>query len=218
MTLDLSTFSDEQLRVFLRRTRTRPLIAFLAGLPDADRERLLALLSPTSQSLLRARLSGPVAGSSDYALRILEDIAHPPPCIFCQIVAGGAAGSFVYRDDHISAFMDLYPVTRGHLLIVPNAHAEQIHAVPPDVAGHMLHVAQRIAAGLPATTLGCDGYNLFVANGGASGQDIFHVHLHVIPRYHGDGFGFNFPDGYPQQAARAVLDHLAGQIAACVAL
>jgi histidine triad (HIT) family protein len=154
-----------------------------------------------------------VSGSADYAKTILKRITgQEHPCIFCSILAGESPGSFVYRDELVSVIMDLYPITHGHLLIIPNTHAASMHEVEPEVAARMMHVAQRIARGMSDDSFGCDGYNLFLANGGAGHQDVFHVHLHVIPRYHGDGFGFILPEGYPQEAERDELNRLASQI------
>jgi histidine triad (HIT) family protein len=140
-----------------------------------------------------------------------------PACIFCQIVAGQAEASFVYRDEVCSAFMDIQPVNAGHLLIVPNAHAVGLADLPPETGAHMLNLAQclagalRGAAGEPGGPR-CEGVDLFLADGEAAGQEVFHAHLHVIPRFAGDGFGFVFPPGYHDLPPRAELDRLAEAI------
>lgn len=134
-------------------------------------------------------------------------------CIFCAILAGKAPGSFVYRDAQVAVFMDAYPLTRGHMLIVPIQHTASIGDVAPTVAGLMFQKAQALGHALMHSELQCDGYNFFLANGGAAGQDVFHAHLHVIPRYHGDGFGFTLPPNYPQETARNVLDRQAAMLA-----
>ncbi|MBN1921831.1 MAG: HIT family protein [Anaerolineae bacterium] len=135
-------------------------------------------------------------------------------CIFCAILEGRAPASFIYRDDTVAAFMDLYPVTPGHLLIIPTAHAASLTEVAPAVAAHIMELAQRLGRAVSASNLGCDGFNLFLANGGAAGQDIFHSHLHILPRFHGDGFGFRFPGHYPQEAKREMLDQQAAHLRA----
>jgi histidine triad (HIT) family protein len=132
-------------------------------------------------------------------------------CIFCMILGGQANASFLYRDEEIAAFMDVRPVTEGHTLIVPVEHWVTMDEVPEAIAGRMLALAGRIARALPATVR-MDGYNLFVANGEQAGQEVFHVHLHVLPRYKGDGFGFRFPEGYGTLAVREQLDRLAERI------
>ena len=89
-------------------------------------------------------------------------------CIFCRIIAGAVEASFVHRDELVSAFLDIRPVTPGHLLVVPNDDVVAMHELPDVVRA--------------------EGTNLFVADGEAAGQDVFHAHLHVIPRFTGDGF------------------------------
>jgi histidine triad (HIT) family protein len=129
-------------------------------------------------------------------------------CIFCQILAGAADASFVYRDDDVAAFMDVRPITQGHVLIVPTEHHVVMDEVPETTAGRMLSVAGQIARALP-NVVRMEGYNLFVANGEPAGQEVLHVHLHVLPRYRGDGFGIRFPGGYGKLAGRDELNELA---------
>jgi diadenosine tetraphosphate (Ap4A) HIT family hydrolase len=109
-------------------------------------------------------------------------------CIFCAIVAGDAPASVVYDDEQVIAFMDLYPVTPGHALVVPRAHTVGLLDLDAETGGRMLSVAQRVARALARSSLRSDGVNLFLADGEVAGQDVFHSHLHVIPRYEGDGF------------------------------
>ncbi len=137
-------------------------------------------------------------------------------CIFCAIVAGRAPASIVYRDDVCTAFMDRQPVTPGHLLVVPNRHATYLAEVDEATAGHLFQVARRLDAALRASGLRCEGVNIYLADGEAAGQEVFHVHLHVIPRYRGDGFGLRFPPGYGARPARSELDEQAGRIRAAL--
>ena len=132
-------------------------------------------------------------------------------CIFCLILGGGAEASHLYRDDLVAAFMDIRPITEGHALVIPLEHYVTMDEVPEEIAGRMTAVSGRIAKALEGT-IRMDGYNLFVANGEEAGQEVFHVHLHVIPRYRGDGFGFRFPPGYGRVAARHELDALAEKL------
>ena len=136
-----------------------------------------------------------------------------PGCIFCDILAGRAQASFVHRDDRCAAFMDIQPITPGHLLVVPVRHAASLAELDPDTGGHIFRVAQRMAAAVRRSGIRCEGIDLFLADGAAAGQDVFHVHLHVIPRFAGDGFGLRFPPGYGRRPARADVDALAAQIA-----
>jgi diadenosine tetraphosphate (Ap4A) HIT family hydrolase len=146
---------------------------------------------------------------------VIADWSDPADrsCIFCKILAGEAPGSFVYRDAQVAVLMDIYPLTPGHMLIISVQHAASIAAVDPSVAGLMFQSAQALGRAVMRSGLGCDGYNFFLANGGVAGQDVFHAHLHVIPRYHADGFDFVLPPHYPQEAARAVLDRQAAMLA-----
>lgn len=111
-----------------------------------------------------------------------------PTCIFCQIVAGDADATLLYEDDTLIVFLDINPVTPGHTLVVPRAHMPALSDVDPWTGAHMFNVAQRMAKALRASGLRCEGVNLFYADGEAAFQEVFHAHLHVFPRYEGDGF------------------------------
>ena len=136
------------------------------------------------------------------------------PCIFCSIVAGQAEASVVHRDDLCLAFMDLHPVNPGHLLVVPLDHATYLADLPAATGAHMFTVAQQLAARLRRSGLRADGVNVFLADGEAAGQEVCHVHLHVIPRFAGDGFGLTFGPSYGQPVPRERLDRDAAAITA----
>jgi histidine triad (HIT) family protein len=133
-------------------------------------------------------------------------------CIFCAILAGEQPASVVYQDDLCTAFMDARPVNPGHTLVVPNAHAASLAELDPETGGRMFRVAQRIAAALRRSTVRCEGVNLFLADGEVAMQSVFHVHLHVLPRHGGDGFGFRFGPSYFERPERAALDRVAEEI------
>ncbi|QXQ13488.1 HIT family protein [Skermania piniformis] len=132
-----------------------------------------------------------------------------PYTIFGDIVAGRAPASKVYEDDDVCAFMDIRPITPGHLLVVPKIPARSLAELDPAVGGKLFAVGQRLAAALRASEVGCDGVNFFLADGVVAGQEVFHVHLHVIPRTVDDGFRLQFRVRFPP---RADLDYLAGSI------
>jgi histidine triad (HIT) family protein len=116
-------------------------------------------------------------------------MSFDPDCIFCQIIDGQAPADVVYRDDMLIAFMDIHPVTPGHLLVVPKYHSSDLTGLPEEYASRLLMVAGKLSATLRRSELRCEGINLFMAMGEIAGQTVFHTHLHIIPRFKGDGFG-----------------------------
>jgi histidine triad (HIT) family protein len=130
-------------------------------------------------------------------------------CVFCRILAGLEPASFVYTDELAAAFMDINPVTRGHALVVPRAHVVDIYEASDELAAAMFVVAARLARAMKGA-LGCDGVNFWMANEPPAGQVVMHAHLHVIPRYVGDGFGLR--RGSTGRASRAELDELAQRL------
>ncbi|NAS25349.1 HIT domain-containing protein [Herbidospora sp. NEAU-GS84] len=109
-------------------------------------------------------------------------------CVFCAIVRGEAEASVPYADDQVMAIMDIAPVTPGHLLVIPRVHAVGLDDLDEDTGAHIWRIGHRMARALRRSGLRCDGVNVFLADGAAAFQEIFHVHLHVFPRYEGDGF------------------------------
>ena len=131
-------------------------------------------------------------------------------CLFCRILAGELPASFVYRDDRCAAFMDIQPVNPGHLLVVPLRHAASLADIDGAEAAALMRVAHAAAAALRASGVRCEGVNFFLADGAAAMQEVFHVHLHVFPRYRGDGFGLKFSaEYYTRRPERQELDDLA---------
>jgi diadenosine tetraphosphate (Ap4A) HIT family hydrolase len=134
-------------------------------------------------------------------------------CIFCSIVRGEAPATFTHEDDTVVAFMDIQPITHGHMLVVPREHAVLMHDVNETVAMRAFKVARQLAE-LARQTLGASGVNLFVADGEVAFQDVPHFHVHVIPRYPGDGFSLSFPPAYENAPSRAELETVAAAIRA----
>jgi histidine triad (HIT) family protein len=118
------------------------------------------------------------------------------PCIFCDILAGLKPAKFVHRDDLCAAFMDTHPVNPGHVLVVPIRHAVMLSELDEETAGHLLKVAQRVDIAIRSSGIQCDGVNLYLADGRTAGQEVMHVHLHVIPRFSGDGHHLRFSPAY----------------------
>lgn len=111
-------------------------------------------------------------------------------CVFCDIVAGSAPARVVYSDDHILAFLDVRPITRGHTLVVPRVHATGLTDLPDPTGARMLSVSRHVAAAMKASRLSVDGINLTLNDGRSACQSVFHTHLHVIPRTSGDRLRF----------------------------
>jgi histidine triad (HIT) family protein len=133
-------------------------------------------------------------------------------CVFCGILAGSLPASVVMRDAGCTAFMDIQPVNAGHVLVVPDNHAASLADLPEDAGAQLFRTAQKVAAALYASDLRCEGINLFLADGEAAGQEVFHVHLHVIPRFEGDGFGLTFGPDYADRPNREGLKLAAARI------
>lgn len=108
-------------------------------------------------------------------------------CVFCLIERGDAPASVVYEDELVLAFLDLQPINEGHTLVIPRHHAVGLADLEDDTGARMFGVARRIAAALRRSPLRCEGVNLFLADGEAALQEVLHAHLHVVPRWSGDG-------------------------------
>lgn len=108
-------------------------------------------------------------------------------CIFCKIVAGKIPSTRLHEDEKAIVFLDINQSARGHLLVVPRAHAGVWHELDGETAAHLAQLALRLAPSV-LRSMKADGYNLVVNNGEAAGQEVMHVHLHLIPRWNGDHY------------------------------
>ncbi len=135
-------------------------------------------------------------------------------CAFCRIARHESEASIVYQDDQVTAFMDYRPVNPGHCLVIPNEHAAVLADLSVEYAERMFAVGVMLAGALSRSGLRCEGVNLFLSDGPAAGQTVFHSHLHVLPRFRGDGF--RVPVGTGRRASRGELESHAGQIMAAL--
>jgi histidine triad (HIT) family protein len=133
-------------------------------------------------------------------------------CVFCAIVRGDAERSVVYEDDLLLVIMDLHPVNSGHALAFPKRHLAYLAELDKGIAAALFAAALRTAAALRGSGIRCEGVNLFVADGEVAGQEVFHVHLHVIPRFSGDPFRVEREGGPSEAASRDELDSAAEQL------
>jgi histidine triad (HIT) family protein len=132
-------------------------------------------------------------------------------CVFCGIVEEKIESSRVYADERVIAFLDTRPVTAGHTLVVPRAHGAALAEIQPEDGAAMFEAAMKVDAALRRSGLPCEGVTLWLADGEAAGQDVFHTHLHVIPRFAGDGFGLRLPPDY-RERDRAELNGTAERV------
>ena len=104
------------------------------------------------------------------------------PCVFCEIIGGKNKGHMIYEDEHHVAFLDRYPITEGHSLVVPKHHYEMITDMRPEDTGRLFSIVPRLARAVMLAT-GADAFSLGQNNGRAARQIVPHVHVHIIPRY-----------------------------------
>ena len=135
-------------------------------------------------------------------------------CVFCKILQGNAEGSVVYEDEACVALMDIQPVNPGHILVIPRVHASYLSELAENTGAKVFTTGMRMARALRKSGVKCEAVNLFLADGEAAGQEIFHVHLHVLPRFEGDDFGLKFGPHYGEKPSRASLDEVARKIKA----
>lgn len=141
-------------------------------------------------------------------------VAPQPTCPFCDLIHGAGEVSMCYEDADVVAFMDIQPVNAGHVLVVPREHHESLVDIPHALAMHIFEVVMELAP-VVRQMAGTDGLNIVVNSGAAAGQDVFHYHVHVIPRRQHDGFDIPLPFPGSEMPDRTVLDvHAARVIAA----
>lgn len=132
-------------------------------------------------------------------------------CIFCKIVEGSLPSEKIYEDEHVVAMMDIMPVTKGHVLIIPKNHRENIYEMTEDEAANLFKVAPKIANILKEEFTPA-GMNLLQNNGAPAGQAVFHFHLHFIPRYdETDGYSSNW-DPKVEEFTKEKIQEMAQQI------
>lgn len=132
-------------------------------------------------------------------------------CIFCKIVRKEIPAQIVYENGKTIAFLDIKPVNPGHALIVPKEHYPDFASTPDDQLGDIAAVARKVAKAA-VKALGADGFNIGVNNGRAAGQLVDHMHLHVMPRFAGDGHelwhGKAYEPGEAEKVAAEIVDAL----------
>jgi len=107
-------------------------------------------------------------------------------CLFCKIISGEIPSKLVYEDDYVYAFLDIYPASEGHTLVAPRKHFSSFTDMSPEDVARLFEAARKITAAVEKA-FSADGSNIGINNGEAAGQEVPHVHVHVIPRKKGDG-------------------------------
>ncbi|MHC4993895.1 MAG: HIT family protein [Planctomycetota bacterium] len=135
-----------------------------------------------------------------------------PDCIFCKIIAGQIPCHKIHEDDHTLAFLDIGPLSHGHCLLIPKDHHETLTTMPPEEAGICMANVTHIARAVQRVT-GVEGYNVLQNNGKVSGQEVPHVHFHIIPRAEGDGLGYRWnPGPLDNDVARQLLADITAKL------
>ncbi|SIS13196.1 HIT family protein [Williamsia sterculiae] len=107
-------------------------------------------------------------------------------CVFCEIVAGRSPARLVYSDPDVIGLLDIHPVRPGHTLVIPRRHVTDLSGLTDELGGKVFAAARRVAAAMRTSRIAADGVNVLVNDGRAAFQTVFHHHVHVLPRHHGD--------------------------------
>ena len=144
---------------------------------------------------------------------MVSDMTKSSPArVFCAIISGEAPASVVCQDARAMAVMTINPVNPGHVLVIPKLHYAYLADVPEHLGAHIFTMGQRVAAAIRRSGVRCEGVNMFLTDGEAAFQEVFHFHLHVFPRSREDEFRIDANwSSYPP---RHELDTIAQTIAA----
>ena len=130
-------------------------------------------------------------------------------CIFCKLANGVIPTNSIYEDEDFNVILDLAPATKGHALILPKQHADNLYELPEETAAKAMVLAKKLATHM-TQKLECDGFNIVQNNGTVAGQTVFHFHMHLIPRYENDGQKIAWkPQEVPAEELTAVKELLA---------
>lgn len=133
-------------------------------------------------------------------------------CIFCKLANGVIPTNSVYEDNNFKAILDASPAAKGHALIIPKEHCADLFEAPDSVLSEIMKTAKKVGKGIMKAT-GCDGVNIIQNNREAAGQTVFHLHVHVIPRFVNDGIDFEYEhlelaDSEFEQIAKKISDSI----------
>lgn len=128
-------------------------------------------------------------------------------CIFCKLANGKIPTNSIYEDEDFNVIMDASPASKGHCIILPKTHAENLYELPEEYCEKIFGVAKKCGTVLK-NALGCDGLNVLQNNGEAAGQTVFHLHVHLIPRYTGDGVHIKWTEQTDNNNIEAVAEQI----------
>lgn len=133
-------------------------------------------------------------------------------CLFCKIINKEIEASIVYEDDKCIVVLDIQPVNEGHTMVIPKGHYVTLADCPDEIARHLMSVLKKFNVAV-SKTVKCGGIFNAIMNGEEAQQEVFHLHLHIVPRSKGDGFDFIFPEKYGKVfPTRSELNNLAEKI------
>ena len=133
-------------------------------------------------------------------------------CILCKLRQEELPVTKLYEDDILTVIMDIKPINPGHVLLFPRKCVEKMIDLDDEIIAHMFIIAKKINRAIRDSGIKCTDMNYYVSDGKHAGQEIPHVHLHLIPRFKGDGFKFKFPNSYFNSPTRLELISIAKQI------
>lgn len=125
-------------------------------------------------------------------------------CIFCKIANGEIPSATFYEDEEFRVILDLGPASKGHALILPKEHYANIYELNEETVAKAFVLAKKMAERM-TKALNCDGFNIVQNNGSVAGQTVFHFHMHLIPRYEGDGVGLGWKPGTLTDESKAEI-------------
>ncbi|MCX6752929.1 MAG: HIT family protein [Candidatus Nomurabacteria bacterium] len=133
-------------------------------------------------------------------------------CIFCKIIKGEIPCTKIYENDKVLAFLDIEPINKGHTLIIPKEHSQNIYETSDENLSEIIKIAKKISIAIK-TTMKADGINVHMNNNHAAGQRVFHTHIHIIPRYDNDGLDmWHSKEGYTDKEKKEIAELISKEI------
>ncbi|MDO8521187.1 MAG: HIT family protein [bacterium] len=128
-------------------------------------------------------------------------------CLFCKIIAGTVPCEKIYEDEHVLAFLDIHPINRGHTVIIPKTHSDNIYNIPSKNFCDLMEIVRMLAPKVK-NAVNADGTNIGMNNDRAAGQVVFHAHIHIIPRFDNDGHKHWYGTPYKEGEAQVVAEKI----------